>query len=94
MSGDHRITIPPRFIALYVKPGRTKPNAFREPITARCELCEGVATVLIETASDIKAELHVTEDDALERIFQGFLEDGSGIHVERGWGSRTRPAAR
>lgn len=87
MSEYYQLTIPPSYIALYVKPVRTKPNVSRETITARDELCEGLVTALTGTASDIKAELHFTEDDVLERIFQGFVGDGSGIDVGEGRGA-------
>lgn len=81
MSDDYQITIPASFMALYLLPGRPKPNAPRDTIAARYEFCEDLATVLTETASDLKAELHVLDDDVLARIFQGLLADASGVHA-------------
>ena len=40
MSDDYQIEIPPSFLSLHVDAGRQKPNATREVIAARYELCE------------------------------------------------------
>ena len=49
MSDDNQIEIPPSFMALYLDPGRHKPNAPRDVITGRYELCDDLATMLTET---------------------------------------------
>lgn len=82
MTDEYQISIPPSFLALYLEPGRTKPNATRETITERYELCEDLATVLTETACDLKAELQVLEVDVLERIHQGLLAEESGTDAK------------
>ncbi len=92
MSDDSQIQIPPSFIALFVPPGRTKPNASREVITQRYEWCEDLATLLTEHACDRKAELGVTEGDVLLRMHQGLLADGSGVSAPEAQWITTRLA--
>ena len=79
MTDESQITIPPSFIALYLEPGRTKPNAPRDVITQRYEFCEDLATMLTERAGEIKFDLGVTEDDVLQRIHRGLVADDSGV---------------
>ncbi len=79
MTDESQITIPPSFIALYLEPDRTKPNAPRDVITQRYEFCEDLATMLTERAGEIKFDLGVTEDDVLQRIHRGLVADGSGV---------------
>jgi hypothetical protein len=71
MSDDNQTIIPPSFIALFVEPGRTKPSATREHIYARYDLCEDLANLLTEQATNKLWELGITETDVLERIHQG-----------------------
>lgn len=71
MSDDHQIIIPPSFIALFVEPGRTKPSETREHIYARYDLCEDLANLLTEQATNKLWELGITEADVLERMHQG-----------------------
>ncbi|MDN3987819.1 ATPase with chaperone activity [Zwartia vadi] len=71
MSDGNQIIIPPSFIALFVEPGRIKPSASREHIYARYDLCEDLANLLTEQATNKLWELGITEDDVLERIHQG-----------------------
>jgi hypothetical protein len=73
MSDESQILVPPSFIELFTTPGRTKPNAPREEISARYELCEDLASMLIDRASTTRWELGVTETDVLERIRRGLL---------------------
>jgi hypothetical protein len=71
MSDGNQIIIPPSFIALFIEPGRTKPSATREHIYARYDLCEDLANLLTEQATNKLWELGITEADVLERIHQG-----------------------
>ena len=79
MSDDSQIHVPPSFVALFVEPGRIKPRASREAIAARYELCEDLATMLVEHAGTTRWQLGVTGDDVLERIRRGLLSDDSGV---------------
>lgn len=86
MSDDNQIVIPPSFIALFVEPGRSKPNATKEVIYERYDFCEDMASMLTEQANAKLWELGITEADVLERIYQGLTVADVGISVrEAGW---------
>ncbi len=86
MSDESQLVVPPSFIALYVKPGRIKPNASREEIAARYEFCEDLATMLVDHARAKLWELRVTEVDVLQRVRRGLTADQSGVNpVEAEW---------
>ena len=71
MSDESQIVVPPSFIALFVRPGRSKPSASRDEIAARHEFCEDLASMLTEQAQAKLWELGVTEHDVLQRMLQG-----------------------
>ena len=79
MSDDQSIEIPPSFLALYIEAGRSKPSASRAVIGARYELCEDLATLLVDHARNTLFELGITEDDVLVRCHQGLLVDASVV---------------
>jgi hypothetical protein len=81
MSDGNQIIIPPSFIALFVEPGRSKPSATREQIYERYDLCEDLANLLTEQASNKLWELGITEADVLERIHQGLGDVDIGLSV-------------
>ena len=82
MSDDYQIDIPPSFFALYTDPQRQR---LREPIAtvrARYEICEDLATHLIEHAR-ILAHVEVPSDDeVLQRIHDGLRSPDAGVSVE------------
>jgi len=73
MNADdsYQIDIPPSFMALFIDPGRQKPNATRETVAARYELCEDLASMLTETAKNMLFSLGITEQQVLERCHRG-----------------------
>lgn len=73
MSDENQIEIPPSFIALFVEPGRLKPNATRATITGRYEFCEALATMLVERAQTLQWQLGITEADVLEKLHAGLM---------------------
>ena len=79
MSDDYQIDIPPSFFALYADAQRQR---LREPIAtvrARYEVCEDLATHLIEHAR-ILAHVEVpSEDEVLQRIHEGLRSAESGV---------------
>lgn len=86
MSDDNQFIVPPSFITLFVEPGRTKPNASRNEIAARYELCEDLAQMLTEQALDKRWQLGITEDDVLLRMQSGLLAEGSVVTAaEAAW---------
>jgi hypothetical protein len=89
MSDESQIIVPQSFVALFVEPGRIKPNASREHILERYELCEDLATMLMDHAKTKLWELGVTEADIIVRINRGLLTGEAGVTVpEAGWVSR------
>ena len=79
MSDGNQIIIPPSFVALFVEPGRSKPSATREHIYERYDLCEDLANLLTEQATNKLWELGITEADVLERIHQGLGDVDIGL---------------
>jgi len=86
MSEDSQIVVPPSFVALFVEPGRIKPNASREAITARYEFCEALATLLVERAQTLQWRLGITETDVLDRLRAGLSGPEAPVgEAEAGW---------
>ncbi len=77
MSDDSQISLPPSFIALFLPPGGAargaKPQASRQHMAERYELCEDLAQMLTDTASTKLFELGIRESDVLARIEAGLL---------------------
>jgi hypothetical protein len=89
MSDPNQIVIPRSFIDLFMSSGRIKPNAPREFIFERYELCEDMATMLTEPAQTRLWDLGITEQDVLERIRRGLVGGNAGLSaVEAVWVTR------
>ena len=73
MSDEDQIEIPPSFMALFIEPGRQKPSASRDGVAARYELCEDMANMLTETASNMFFSLGITERSVLVRCHNGLV---------------------
>jgi hypothetical protein len=86
MNDEYQPLIPVSFIALYLPAGRIKPNAPRDVIAARYELCEDLANQLFDHARHVHFDLGVDEQDVLGRCHRGLLAEGSGMSVpEAAW---------
>ena len=86
MYDDNQSVLPPSFIALFMTPGAVKPRETRELIGSRYDLCEDMAQMLTEHASAKLFELGVTEQDVLERMHRGLVQDSSAFTPpEAGW---------
>lgn len=79
MSDEYQIDIPQSFMALYADPGRRKPNAPRDVVASRYELCEDMANILTEPAKNMSLGLDLTEADVLMRCFQGLRADAAAV---------------
>lgn len=89
MPDESQIVVPPSFVALFVEPGRVTHNAPREHILERYELCEDLATMLMDHARTKLWELGVTEADVIVRIHRGLLAGEAGVSAsEAEWVSR------
>lgn len=71
MPDPRQIVIPRSFIELFVLPGSYRPNASREHIEQRYDLCEDMAQMLIEPSRERLQELGIAEADVLERVYAG-----------------------
>jgi len=79
MYEEYQIEIPQSFMALFIDPGRQKPNASRDVVAGRYELCEDMATMLTETAKDKLLSLGITEDDVLAQCLAGLTGVGAVV---------------
>ena len=79
MSNEYQIEIPQSFMALFVDPGRQKPNASRDVVAGRYELCEDMASMLTETAKNMLFSLGITERDVLGRVYRGLVSEGAVV---------------
>ena len=73
MSIDNQIEIPPSFIALFVKPGRSALTTSHAVVLARYEQCEDLALVLMEQAQVLAFKENLSEKEVLTRCRQGLL---------------------
>lgn len=79
MYEEYQIEIPQSFMALFIDPGRQKPNAPREVVATRYELCEDMASMLTETARSMFLGLGITEDDVLLQCYRGLTGSGAVV---------------
>lgn len=86
MYDHNQLEIPDSFVALFIAPGRQKPDATRAAIGARYEFCEDLANQLYEYARAQHHDLGITEDDVLVRVRLGLAQPDSGVTpVEVRW---------
>lgn len=76
MDETSQIYIPESFQALYLRPGRSKPDIPLPELIGRYEQCEAMAMLLQETASNMIHSMHITEQDVLERCHLGLSAEG------------------
>jgi hypothetical protein len=79
MPIDNQIEIPQSFIAMYVTPGHSRPNAPQEVVLARYGQCEDMACVLAEQAQTLAFKENLTERDVLLRCHRGLLAEESNF---------------
>lgn len=77
--GESQIVVPESFVALFVPPGKIKPVETYEVIAQRHELCEDMAQLLTEQASQLQWKLGVHESDVLERMHQALAGGAAGL---------------
>lgn len=79
MYDENQIIIPQSFIALYLDPGRSKPNAPREFIATRYDLCEDMAGLLAGPAQAMAFDQGMAEAEVLRRCHRGLRDDASSF---------------
>jgi hypothetical protein len=80
MYDHYQLEIPASFMALYLTPGRVQPNASRDVIAARYELCEDLANHLFEYARAQFHDLGISEGDVLSRCHLGLAGESSTVN--------------
>ncbi len=86
MYEEYQIEIPPSFMALFIDRGQQKPNSSRDVVAGRYELCEDLATMLVETAKDKLLSLGIAEDDVLAQCLRGLTVVGAVVtEPEANW---------
>ncbi|MDP1525165.1 MAG: hypothetical protein Q8M20_05110 [Rhodocyclaceae bacterium] len=81
MPIDNQIEPPQSFMALYVKPGQTRPSASLDVVLARYEQCEDMACILAEQAQTLAFKENLSEKEVLERCYRG-LQTGDAQFTE------------
>ncbi|MGM9489691.1 ATPase with chaperone activity [Ideonella sp. YS5] len=92
MTDNRPSWVPDSFLALFVEPGRSKPNASTDVIQQRYAFCEDLATLLTDTARSRLWELRITEADVLDRIHAGLTAGQIDITTEEALWVRHRLA--
>lgn len=80
VSIDNQIEPPQSFMAMYVTPGRSRPNAPQEVVLARYAQCEDMACVLAEPAQTLAFKENFSEAEVLARCHQGLIDDGADFN--------------
>lgn len=66
MASGSAIPVPPSFVALHLKPGRSKPLASWEEISERHEFCDDLAQMLMDRARHTQWDLGIDEEAVLQ----------------------------
>lgn len=82
MSDMNQIEIPQSFMALFLTPGRDKPNAPQETVIRRYELCEDMACMLAERAPTMLFSSGLGEEAVLLLCRQGLLADTATFNAK------------
>ena len=73
-------------MALFIAPGQSRPNASREHVCSRYELCEDLAGHLEAYARAQHFDLGIAQSDVLARCHSGLLAPASGFNeFEASW---------
>ena len=67
-------------MAMYITPGRDRPNAPQEAILALYEQCDDLACALVGRVQKVAFKDNFTESEVLTRYHQGLLDDASDFN--------------
>lgn len=83
---ESQLLVPDSFAELFITPGQRKPSIDRAALAEKFELCEDMAQMLTEHASQVLVKLGITEGDVLARMLQGLVaEEGRLSEGEALW---------
>lgn len=77
MDETTQVHLPPSFVALFVPAGKTKPVATLVHIAQRYELCEDMAQLLCESASEQQFKTGAAPHSLVEAMEAALLGDGA-----------------
>lgn len=80
-DASSQLQIPDSFMALFLPPGRARPQAPRREIVARYDYCEDLASALVDMADTQRWSLGVSEEAVLERIWRGLAAGQAGVNL-------------
>lgn len=80
MTFDNQIEPPQSFMAMYVTPGRSRPNAPQAVVLARYEQCEDMACMLTEHARTLAFKENFSESEVLARCHRGLRDDAADFN--------------
>ena len=66
-------------MALFVRPGQTKPSASHHEVAQRYEICEDMANLLTEHAQSVQFSQGLETHEVLARCHQALLADVSAV---------------
>ena len=66
-------------MALFVRPGQTKPSASHYEVAQRYEICEDMANLLTEHAQTVQFSQGLETHEVLARCHQALLADVSAV---------------
>ncbi len=81
MTDDSQILVPDSFIAVY-SDARRRLTARREVITARYELCEDMAQMLVEHCRTVHFRDGVDDAQILDRCLRGLLTEPATVSAD------------
>ena len=88
MSDDSQILVPDSFIGVY-SDARRRLTATRAVIAERYELCEDMATMLVDHCRTVHFRDGVDEGEILDRVLQGLLAPPATLEAaEAEWVAR------
>lgn len=84
MDDSHQIDVPPSFTELFTTPGGHRLTATMAHVRERYELCEDMAQMLTEQASNTLHALGITELDVLEKMAEVLSGEHSPVQPLEG----------
>ena len=78
MSDEYQIHIPPSFFELYTD-ARQRLTVAMSELRTRYEICEDLASHMVEHAGEVHRGIGVPEDDVLARCLAGLRTAESGV---------------
>lgn len=86
MDDSHQIDVPPSFTQLFTTPGGFRLTEPMSVVRERYELCEDMAQMLTEQASNTLHRLGITEEDVLGKMLEVLSADSSPVRpAEARW---------